>query len=139
MEAVIHQPLGHILHLQSGTALDRPQIEDALVGHPASGAAIEHGEGVIELLRHPVGRQQGHGAGLAQTSSPHHADVHPADRQDRGAAPGSGTHRPNGLGASTIGGHGMARQEGQQMFSHGNRPDPRATAAMGNAEGLVQI
>jgi hypothetical protein len=33
----------------------------------------------------------------------------------------------------------MARQEGQQMLSHGNRPNARATAAMGNAKGFVQI
>ena len=44
MEAVIHQALSEIVHLQASAALERTQIKDALVGNASIGAAIEHRE-----------------------------------------------------------------------------------------------
>jgi hypothetical protein len=35
MEAVVHQALGHVLGLDAGGSLQRPQVEDALVRHAA--------------------------------------------------------------------------------------------------------
>ena len=44
MEAVVHQALGQVIDLQAAAALERPQIEDALVGHAPASASVEHGE-----------------------------------------------------------------------------------------------
>ena len=87
MEAVVHQALGQIINLQTSAALERAQIKDALVGDTAIGAAVEHREMGFESLSQVIGSQQSHRRGLAQTGATHQADVHPADRQDAGAAP----------------------------------------------------
>ena len=138
MEAVVHQPFGQVVDLEAATAFERAQVEDAFMGHPAAGPPIEHGVMGIKPFGNPVGRQQGHGTGLAQAGAAHHADIHPADRQDAGAAPGGPAHRPDRLVAAT-GHQGMAGQEGHQVGRHRDRSHPRTTAAMGDAEGLVQV
>ena len=60
MEAVIHQPLGQVVHLQASAAFERAQIKDALVCHPATGAPVEHREMGIQPLGDDVGHQQRH-------------------------------------------------------------------------------
>ena len=95
MEAVVHQTLCQVIDLQAAAALERPQIEDALVGHAPTHAPVEHGEVGLQAGGQQVGGQQGHLAGLAQARAAHHADVHPADRQNRSTAQGCRSHRPH--------------------------------------------
>ena len=89
----------------------------------------------LQALGQQVGGQQGHLAGLAQARSAHHADVHPADRQNRSTPQGCRRHGPHPTALNPCG----TRQEGQQMGCHCNRSHAGAAAAVGNAEGLVQV
>ena len=109
MEAVVHQALGQIIDLQAAAALERPQIEDALVGHAPASAPVKHGKMGLQALGQQVGGQQGHLAGLAQARAAHHADVHPADCQNRSTAQGCRSHGPHPSALSPCG----TRQEGQ--------------------------
>ena len=42
VEAVVDQPLGHVVHGDPAGLGQRPQVEDALVGDPAAAAGVEH-------------------------------------------------------------------------------------------------
>ena len=88
MEAVIHQPLGDVIHIDADITLQRTQVEDALMGHTARSAAEQHRVVGIQSLCQVVGGQQRNGAGLTQSLRTHHPQIHPADRQDAGAAQG---------------------------------------------------
>src|SRR3546814_20228390 len=64
----------------------------------------------------------------------HHGDVHPADRQDAGAAEaGCADHAGGAVFAE------LARQERRKVRFHRTRADARAAAAVRDAEGLVQV
>ena len=134
MEAVVHQPFGQVINLQADAALEGAQIENAFVGHPTIGAPKQHRKVGIQALGNHIGRQQGHLTGSAQAASSHHADVHPADRQDAGAAQGCCGHLVWSIPIPI-----RAWQEGHQVACHRDRTHPRTTAAMGDAEGLVQV
>ena len=90
------------------------------------------------MPRQVIRGQDRHFAGVGQLR-PHHGDVHPADRQNARAAPrrcADGAvlrQRPFDRHHRVVG------HERRQMRAHANRPHARPTAAMGNAEGLVQV
>ena len=87
-----------------------------------------------QARRHVVGVEQGHLGGATQAGAAHHGDVHPADRQDAGAAVAGGAdHADRRLLA--VG----RRQEGRQVRLHRGRAHARAAAAVRDAEGLVQV
>ena len=80
---------------------------------------------------------------LLQTLAAHHGDVGPGDRQDGSRTPrggGNGTLRlVAARGRVHAIHHAVARQEGGQMGLHADGTHARAAAAMGDAEGLVQV
>ena len=138
MEAVIHQPLRQVINLKTGAAAQVAQIKDAFMGHEPALSTEQNRVMGIEAMGQIVGGEQGHGGCLAQTSGAHQAQIHPADRQDACTTKGSRRYRGDGL-STTAGHQWMTREEGQQMFTHSDGTNARATPAMGNAERLVQV
>ena len=82
-------------------------------------------------------QDRGFGGGL-QAFGAHHAHVHPADRQHRGIAQWRRRYRADLVGIADAG-RAVRRQVGHEVVHHAHRPDPRAAAAVRNAEGLVQV
>ena len=138
MEAVVHEPLGHVLGLDARTLLERPQIHDALVGHAAILAPIHHGIVRLQPLGDVVGIEDGEFGGALESLRAHQARVGPRDEQNVGAAPGRCRDRADGV-ASAHWHHGMARQKLHQVTGHRDGPHARAATAMGAGKGLVQI
>ena len=89
MKAVIHQPLGHVFD-STPALLQRAQIEDALVRDEAVPAFEEHREISVQPLGDVIGVEDGELRRLGQAVRAHHADVHPRDGEDAGAAPRRG-------------------------------------------------
>ncbi|SKT56876.1 Uncharacterised protein [Mycobacteroides abscessus subsp. abscessus] len=56
METVVGQALGHIVHGDAGVLGDFPQIQNALMGHHAVVAGVEHWVVLVEAARQIVGR-----------------------------------------------------------------------------------
>ena len=101
--------------------------------HTAVAALEQNREIRTEASRDVVGVEDCHLGRLLQTSSTHHADVHPGDRQDRRTAERRGGDR---MAASF---RDMAGQMRREMRLDADRSDARTAAAMRDAEGLVQI
>ena len=143
MEAVIDQTLGHIVHGNAAGRLDWPHINNALVGHHAVFAGVEHrvmsGQPFGDIVR-VQDRDQG---GASQAAVAHHGDIGPGYGQDARGTPGRGRDRADGARGAGVGvdaiDHGVVGQIRGQMAFNANRPDPRAAAAMRDAEGLVQV
>ena len=138
MEAVIHEALGDILHLDACTIFPLPQIEDTLVRNGAVGALVEDREEGFEALGNVVGIKDGDGTRRGKPIGPHHAEIHPADDADAGASPGSGTDLADCPGSSRRN-HGVSRQERGEMLGNADRSDSGTASPVGDAEGLVQI
>ena len=130
VKTVIHQPFGYILDCDLP---ELPQIDDALVGHQSVFAPVQDRERAGKPLGDVVGVEDGHLGGLGQVLRSHHRDVHPRDWKDARAAPGRCRDR------AAVFLQRIARQKRHEMPRHADRPDARATAAMRDAEGLVQI
>ena len=92
----------------------------------------------VEAIGQIVGGKKRHGTGLTQSRSPHHAQIHPADRKDSSTPECCSGHRAD-CSAGWRSGQGMARQEWGEVSRHTDRTDTRTSTAMGNAEGLVQV
>ena len=134
MEAEVDQALGHVVHGHAAAVLERAQVEDALVGHQAAGAAVEHRIVLFQPAGDVVGAEDGDLGGAGQTGAAHHLQVHPGDRQDAGAAIGRRADR-----AFLAFQPSMAGQEGRQVRLDADGADARTAAAVGDAEGLVQV
>ena len=76
MKPIVHQPLGHVLHLNAGRTLRRPRVENAFVGNKAVLTAIQHRIVTFELLRDVVGIQNRHLGRRRHPCTTHQADVH---------------------------------------------------------------
>ena len=86
-----------------------------------------------------VGAQDRHLRGLAQAVAAHHGDVGPRDGQDAGRSPGSSRDRPRPGGRAGLGDEGMVGQVGREVGADRHRADAGPAAAVGDAEGLVQV
>ena len=138
MEAVIDDPLGNVLHFDSGRGLERPHVENALVGDESMIAGVEHRVVVLEPVGDVIGAEDRDLRRLGQSFLSHQCDVGPGDRQDRRTAPGGG-----GDGAATLGmtqrDNRMIRQERGEVLRHADRTHAGTAAAMRDAESLVQV
>ena len=141
MEAIVHQPLGHILHAESG-AFEGAQVENALVGHIAARAGVEHGEVRLQALGHVVGVENGNRR--SPGSAPRRPSWRCTSRRSAGCrrCPREQT-RPRlrvapaaGFTPSTTLCPG---RKGTRWAFTPMGPMPGTTTAVGNAEGLVQI
>ena len=93
VEAVVHQTLGDVLGGDADLALQRAQVEDALVRHAPVGAGVQHAEVRREARRDVVGVQDRELGGAAQARGAQHADVHPRDRKNQRASVRRRGHR----------------------------------------------
>ena len=74
----------------------------------------------------------------------HHRDVRPRDRQDAGRAVGAADTattgpRPSSAGPASAEARGWLGRYGARWARTADRADARAAAAVGDAEGLVQV
>ena len=139
VEAVVHQPLGHVHLADAGSLLERTDIQNALVGHPTVAARVEHREGFTQLLGQIVGVEDGDLSGSLQPLVTQHGDIHPADGQDAGRAERCRRHGAV-VTALLVGlDHGVTGHERCQMFLHADGAHARAATAVRNGEGLVQV
>ena len=87
VQAVVGQPLGDVVDRHAGRLRDPPQVEDALVGHPARPPPRRApGSARASRVRDVVGRRDGRERGPAQPVDPHQPQVRPRDRQHARAA-----------------------------------------------------
>ena len=100
---------------------------------------IEHRVVRREALRDVVGVEDGHLARPRQARAPHHRDIGPGDRQDPGRAPGRRRDRADPMRRPRFRHQRMARQEGREMGRDPDGAHAGPAAAMGDAEGLVQV
>ncbi len=134
VEAEVDQALGHVVDADAAAVLEWAQVEDALVGHQAVAAGVEHRVVLFQATGDVVGIQDRQLRGALEACATHHADVHPGDRQDAGAAEWRRTH------CAFLARHvGVARQERCQVRLDANRADARAATAVGDTERLVQV
>ena len=134
MEAIIHEPLRHVLGLDA-VGLELAQVEDELVGAASVLAGVEDGVVSGELLRHVVGVEDRSFGGELQAIGAHHGDVRPRDGEDGRAAEGRGRHRTR----RTLRGEGMSGKKRNEVLGHADRTHTGTAAAVRNAEGLVEV
>ena len=84
VKAIVDEPLGHVLGSDAAGLLQWPEVEDALVGHPATLTAVERGVVVTEPDAYVIRRKDCRFGRLPQADRTHHADVHPTDWQHTG-------------------------------------------------------
>ena len=138
VEAKIDQAFGDILDADAGGLFQRPQVDDALMGDQPVRPGVKDWVVVDQTAGDVIGVQDCHLGRQAQTLAAHHSHIHPRNRQDRGAAVGRRRDRAD-RGVGRVAEPAMARQERRQMGGHANGANARTAAAMGNAEGFVQI
>ncbi len=100
-------------------------------------AVVEEGEGRAKAHGDIVGGRDGALGGATQAVGAHHADIHPGDDKEAGAAPA-------GVGdgvcvAGAVVDQGMAREVGAEFVGGADGPHAGAAAAMGDAEGFVEV
>ena len=83
VETVVRQPFCHVVDGDAGGLGDAAQIEDALVGHHAVLAGVQHRVVLVEAAGDVVGRCDRGQRRRTQAGRAHHPDVGPGDRQDR--------------------------------------------------------
>ena len=136
VEAVVDQPLGHVIHRYPRRLGERAQVDDALVRHVPVLAGVKHRIVLAEPPGQVIRVQDRLRGGLAQTVGTHHGDIGPRDRQDARRAERRRRHRPDRAARSM---QRMGGQERAQMFTDGHGADTGATATVGDTERLVQI
>ena len=138
VEAVVHEALRDVLHLDTCGRLERTRVDDALMCHAAVLPLVEHLVVPLQLVRDVVRVEDRDLGGLGEALTAHHVDVHHRDRENACAAPGCRRHRANAL-HSTRGNHAVGRQEGREVRHHADRAHAGAAPAMRDAEGLVEV
>ncbi|MNZ53723.1 hypothetical protein D3C78_716080 [compost metagenome] len=104
------------------------------MGHQAIAAGIQNRIVLFQATGDVVGVEDRHLRGTLEAGTAHHADVHPGDRQDAGAAERRGANRALGVFQLRVAG-----QERRQVRLDADRADARAATAVRDAEGLVQV
>ena len=138
METVINQTLGNIHLGDTKLRFQRTDIQNTFMRHIAVTTGIKHIVSRFQPRCDIVGIQDRHLTGLTQPLSPHHADIHPADRQNGGTAERCGGYRAL-RGQQFRGDNGVPRHKRCEVFFHTNRPHARSAAAVRNTEGFVQV
>src|SRR5204862_7495270 len=115
--------------------------QDALVGDKTAFSLEENREISIQQFRDVVRVQNRNLGGFGQPFASHHADIHPRNRKNAGAAVRGGHDRANAIRyfGFRIADCGESRQKLYEMCADADWSDPGAAAAMRNAESLMQI
>ena len=109
---------------------------------PAVTAGVQHRVMLGEAVGDVVGVEDRDFGGALQAACAHHPDVHPGDRQNACRTERRGRDCAlSGVGAVLVTGRRdhMIRHERGQVGTQADRPHPRTSSAMGNAEGFVQV
>ncbi len=139
MEAVVDQTLSNVQLADAGLLFQRTNIQNTLVRHAAIATGVEHRESGLQTRCDVVRIEDRHLAGLLQPFRTHHADIHPADWQDRGAAERCRRDRAlTGQHAFDLH-HAVTRYKRRQVRFHTDWTHTRAATAVRNAEGFVQV
>ncbi|CCK15585.1 hypothetical protein BN136_1595 [Cronobacter universalis NCTC 9529] len=139
VETIVDKTLGDIQLADTGHLFQRTNIQNAFVRHAAVSAGIEHRIGVFQAARDVVRVEDGRLARFFQPLRSHHADIHPAYRQNRRAAERRrGNRALRGQHAFNLH-HAVARYERRQVRFHANRAHARTAAAVRNAERFMQV
>mmetsp|Transcript_35867 Transcript_35867/g.100904 ORF Transcript_35867/g.100904 Transcript_35867/m.100904 type:complete len:267 (-) Transcript_35867:1366-2166(-) len=83
--------------------------------------------------------QNGALRGLAETVTPHQAEIHPRDGEYHCRGVRSRRDRPDCRGILHGFNGGVPRQVWQKLFVHADRAETRAAAAVGNAKRFVEV
>ncbi|VUC29849.1 unnamed protein product [Clonostachys rosea] len=144
VEAVVLEALGHVGGLDAGGLLEGADVEDELVGAAAVLVGVDDAVVGEEAGHDVVCVEEGDARLAREPFAAHHEDVGVADGQDGRAAPWGGTNRSNSgrlarLAAVLGVGLRMTREEGGEVAADADGTDSRAAAAVGDAEGLVEV
>ncbi|KUI56020.1 hypothetical protein VP1G_10792 [Cytospora mali] len=136
VEAVVLQPLGDVDGLDACAGAEGPRVQDELVRAPPVLVRVQDLIVRLKLAEEVVGVQEGDLCGLLQTRRTHQHVVRPADRQDRRAAVGGAADEALSLQVDVDVGRCEVWHE---VLLDTDGSDAGTTAAVGNAEGLVQV
>src|SRR6202051_4493084 len=136
VEARVDEALGEVVDGDAGGVLEGAGVEDALVGDATVVVLVEHGEVRGEGLRDVVGVEDGGLGGACEALAAHQQEVGVGDGEDRRGAVGCGRDGADRRGAVEL---GVAGKEGREVGADADGTDAGATAAVGDAEGLVQV
>lgn len=134
METAVDEALCNIVHRHAAAIRQGPGVDDALMRHASRFGLVEHVVSALQSLGDIVGVEDRHLGRLRQPFAAHHQAIAPGDRQDRRRAERGSRNR-----TFTTVRRRMAGKEGSKMRLDADRPHARTTAAMRNAEGLVQV
>src|SRR5262245_53948175 len=134
MAAAIDQPLCYVVDGDAGLFIKLTRVEDAFVGDALAFSGVEDRVGVFEPFGDIIRAENGDPARLRETIAAHHQAVTPRDRQN-----GCGAVRRRRNGHGIAAGFRMARQERYEMRLDPNRSHAWTTAAVGDAERLMQV
>ena len=138
VEAIVHESLRDVFHIDARRRLVRPGVDDTLVRDQTLGAFVQDGIKSLEPARDIVGVEDRDLRRAREPFGAHQIDVHVRDWQDARAPPGRRRHRPDALNAADIG-QRVSREIRRQMRRDGDRPHPGTAATMRDAERLVQV
>ena len=138
VEAVVVETLGNVDGLNTVLLFKVADVEDKLVRAHAILVGVENLVVVLKALAHVVGVEDGRLCGLLEASAAHHLDVGVRDREngrrrERGRSDGA-----NGL-FTTGGDDRVGGEEGSKVRLDTDGSHARATATVGDTEGLVQV
>ncbi|CAH0038163.1 unnamed protein product [Clonostachys rhizophaga] len=144
VEAVVLEALGHVGGLDSRRLLEGADVEDELVRAAAVVVGVDDAVVGEEAGHDVVCVEEGDARLAGEPLAAHHEDVGVADGQDGRAAPGSGADGRDGgrlarLAAVLGVGLRVAGEEGGEVAADADGTYSRAAAAVGDAEGLVEV
>ena len=139
MEAVVDEPLRHVVDGHAGVPGQPADVEDALVRHQVSVAAVEHGEVLAQPGGHVVGGEDRAGRGPGEALGAHQPDVRPRDRQDARRTERRRADRADPGALGRVGVHPVRGQVRREVGADRHGPDARTAPAVRDAEGLVQV
>ena len=105
------------------------------MGHTSISTGIEHLKMILQSIGHIVGIENRYLCRLFKTDTTHHANIHPTNGQNTGAAIGRGRY----LGPSTATPLMLFRKKGLKMRSYTDRTNPRTTATVRYTKGFMKI
>ena len=137
VEPEVDEALGHVVDGDPGRRRERAQVEDALVRDKSLVARVEQRVVLPQPHGHVVGRENRGCGGVLEPVGAHHAHVRPADRQDAGRTVRCRRH--GRARVEVVLRHRMPGQERCEVRLGRNRADTGASAAVRDAERLVQV
>mmetsp|Transcript_69105 Transcript_69105/g.205648 ORF Transcript_69105/g.205648 Transcript_69105/m.205648 type:complete len:393 (-) Transcript_69105:2027-3205(-) len=138
VEAVVLQPLRNILLNDARLPPEVRAVNDELMRAPVVRVGGNNGVVGREPGLHVICVEDGIPRRVCDAPNAEHRAEHPRDARDAGLAPGGRGDRAQ-IAARGGGNDGVVRQVRGQVLAHADGAEARATAAMRDAEGLVEV